>query len=125
MKALVIACQIIIALGIMNVWLFRFRKPTRWRPGRAANMIEEFQHYGYPAWFMKTIGVAKVTLAFLLIVGIWIPPLATLAASLMAGLMLGAVLTHIKVKDPVMKALPSFTLLVLCIFVAIGSTLTA
>ncbi len=40
------------------------------------------------------------------------------AAAVMAGLMLGAVTMHFKVKDPPKKALPAFCLLVLCFVVA-------
>jgi len=42
MQTAVIIVQIIIALGIFNVWLLRFRQATGWRGGTAANLKEEF-----------------------------------------------------------------------------------
>ncbi|MEX0598890.1 MAG: DoxX family protein [Candidatus Paceibacterota bacterium] len=113
MELIKIAIQIIIAVSIFNVWVLRFRKPTRWRGGTAKSMKEEFETYGLPLWFMNLIGFLKLSLATLLIVGIFLPDLVKLAAIGMACLMLGAVVMHIKVKDPVMKLFPAFTFLVL------------
>jgi hypothetical protein len=78
-------------------------------------MQEEFQAYGLPLWFMRLIGVVKPLLAALLIAGIWYNPLIRPAATGMLLLMLGAVLMHIKVKDPVKKSLPAASLLMLSI----------
>ena len=41
------------------------------------------------------------------------------AAIGMAILMIGAIAMHIKVKDPLMKSLPAFTMLVLSVIVAL------
>lgn len=113
--------QVIIALGILNVWIVRFSKPTGWRGGRARNMREEFAIYGLPYWFMLLIGLLKLTLAALLVIGIWFPELTRPAAWGMAVLMAGAVLMHFKVGDPVKKALPALTMLALSLFVAISA----
>ena len=69
MKWFVIACQMIIAFGLLNVWLLRSQKTTPYRGGDATNMREEFAAYGLPAWFMWAIGLLKVTLAIALIAG--------------------------------------------------------
>lgn len=111
-------CQTIIALGIYNVWILRFGKSTNWRGGNAKNMREEFAAYGLPAWFMVLIGALKLSLATLLLFGIWFSNLTTPAAVGMAVLMSGAVAMHLKVKDPLKKALPSVSVLALCLFVA-------
>ncbi len=118
METLVIIIQIGIALGILNVWLLRYGKQTAWRGGEANNMKEEFKVYGLPVWFMGVVGFLKVLLAVLLILGIWFPSLTEPAAIGMAILMLGAVTMHVKVKDPLKKSLPAFTLLVLSLIVA-------
>ena len=70
---------------------------------------------------MGVIGFFKILLATLLIVGVWVPALTFPAAIGMAVLMLGAVVMHVKVKDPVKKALPALTLLLLCLIVATAS----
>ena len=81
-------------------------------------MREEFADYGLPAWFMGVVGFFKVTLAILLLVGIWLPVVTRPAAIGIAALMLGAVSMHLKVRDPMKKSLPALTLLILsCIVI--------
>jgi uncharacterized membrane protein YphA (DoxX/SURF4 family) len=111
METVVTIVQVVIALGIFNVWLLRFGKPTGWRGGSAQNMKEEFQVYGLPAWFVQVIGFLKLLLAVLLIAGIWFPTVSKPAAIGMAVLMLGAVAMHVKVKDPLAKSLPAAVML--------------
>jgi len=113
MEWIKIAIQIIIAVSIFNVWILRFGKQTSWRGGTAKSMKEEFETYGLPHWSMKLIGFLKLTLATLLIAGIFLPVLIKPAAIGMAVLMLGAIVMHIKVKDSLIKSLPAFTFLVL------------
>jgi hypothetical protein len=50
---------VIISLGILNVWLLRFNKPTPYRGGTAKNLKEEFAAYGLPVWFMWVVGASK------------------------------------------------------------------
>lgn len=118
MHTLSTVLQIIIALGIFNVWLLRFGSSTEWRGGEAQNMKEEFAAYGLPAWFMIAIGIAKVGLASLLLAGLWLPEITRFAALGMVALMLGAVSMHIKVGDPLRKSLPALSMLAMSTFVA-------
>ncbi len=74
-------------------------------------MREEFAAYGLPAWSVGVVGFLKVTLAILLLVGIWLPVVTRPAAIGIAALMLGAVSMHLKVRDPMKKSLPALTLL--------------
>lgn len=122
MDTIIIICQLIIALSILNVWLLRYQKSSQWRAGNAGNMKEEFQHYELPEWVMKATGLAKVTLAILLIAGIWYQSVAAVSAGILAIFMLAAILMHIKVKDPLVKSLPAFSLFVLCSFVLLAYT---
>jgi uncharacterized membrane protein YphA (DoxX/SURF4 family) len=80
-------------------------------------MKEEFETYGLPVWFMWIIGFLKLLFAVLLIIGIWYPLLVTPAASGIALLMIGAIIMHLKIKDPLKKSLPAFTMLVLSLLV--------
>lgn len=118
METILIALQIIIALGIFNVWILRFGKSSNWRGGEAKNMKEEFQVYGLPSWFVGIIGFLKILFALMLVIGLWIPALVQPAAIGIAILMLGAIVMHIKVKDSLTKSLPAFSLLVLSAIVA-------
>lgn len=54
------------------------------------------------------------------ILNVWLPALTRPAAMGMAGLMLGAMSMHLKVRDPLKKSLPAFTLLVLSVIVALA-----
>jgi len=119
MEYLVIALQLIVALGILNVWLLRSGKVTAFRGGDAKTLRQEFAAYGLPFWFMCVIGVLKVGLAFALLAGIWNPSITQPAAIGMGSLMLGAFVMHLKVKDPITKALPSIVVLVMCAAIAL------
>ena len=117
---IIVICQLIIALGIYNVWILRFNKATAFRGGAAKTMPEEFQAYGLPLWFMKVVMVLKLTCATLVLAGIWMPGLAQLGAIGMVVLMTGAVLMHAKVKDEIKKSLPALAMLLLSVIVAIN-----
>lgn len=118
MNIIILISQLVIALGIYNVWLLRTNKETAWRGGNAKTMEEEFHTYGLSSQCMRVVGFVKVLMATLLIVGIWYPPCATIGATIMAALMLAAVLMHMKVKDPVVKSVPAASLLLLSLIVA-------
>ena len=120
MRLLVTAYQIIVALGIFKVWVVRPGRTTPFRGGNARNMREEFAVYGLPAWFMILVGTLKLMCATLLLAGLWFPTLTQPAAIALAVLMLGAVSMHVKVRDPLKKALPSVCVLLMCLFVALG-----
>jgi hypothetical protein len=118
MNWFLIAAQIFIASAMADVWLIRYNRPGFFRGGSARTMEEEFRVYGLPDWFRNFIRVSKLSAGGLMIAGIWIPLLAVIAGSGLAVLMLGAVAMHFKVGDPLYKALPSTTFLVLSILVA-------
>lgn len=117
MEYIGIISQAIIALGIYNVWLLRYGKSTQYRGGGAKNMQEEFAVYGLPGWSVYVIGFVKLVAATLLLVGIAYPVVVMPAAITMIILMMGAFAMHLKVKDPLIKAIPALTLLVLSVLV--------
>lgn len=114
MKYILIALQLIVALGILNVWMLRSRKATPFRGRDAKTLREEFATYGLPFWFMCLVGVLKVGLALALLAAIWIHSVAQPAAIGLGLLMLGAFVMHLKVKDPIKKALPSIAVFTMC-----------
>ena len=103
--------QAILGLGLLNVWLLRARSATAYRGGESRNLKDEFAAYGLPIWFFYLVGVFKVGTAAALLVGIWFPALVPPAAGLLVLLMLGALVMHLKVKDPVPKSLPALAML--------------
>ena len=118
MATALIVLQVVIALGIFNVWILRFAKATEWRGGDATTMQQEFAVYGLPSWSVQVIGALKLLCAAGLIIGIWVPGVTLPAAAGLAVLMVGAIAMHIKVKDPLKKSLPALTMLVMCLLVA-------
>jgi uncharacterized membrane protein YphA (DoxX/SURF4 family) len=116
-----IILQIIIGISLLNVWIFRYKKETKWRGGLAKNMKEEFVVYGLPSWFMYLVGSLKILIALFLFLGIWFDFLVKPASILLMLLMLGAVVMHIKVKDTYIKALPAFCILLCSIFLFVFS----
>ena len=118
--SIAILCQILIALGIFNVWILRRNRATPYRPDGAAGIEEEFRAYGLPSWMWKAVGATKVTLAILLLIGVAVPAIAPLAAGAMALLMLSAIGAHIRVSDPAVKSLPALAMFVLCTVVLVS-----
>jgi len=119
METIRTVAQLAVGLGILNVWLVRFGWATDFRGGSATNMKEEFAVYGLPGWSVGVVGAVKVILALLLIAGVWLPRVTLPAALGMAALMFGALVMHLKVKDPPRKSLPALLLLVLSLLVAL------
>ena len=119
-KILVQICQIVVGCGLLNVWLLRFNKATAYRGGKASSMLEEFAAYGLPAWSCYLVGFLKVASAFALLAGLLYPVLILPAASIVAALMAGAIVMHLKVADPFKKSLPSISLLALSLLMMVG-----
>ena len=120
MNTVVVLLQFIVAMAIINVWVVRYGDATSWRGGTATNMREEFAVYGLPSWFMLAIGSLKLLFAALLVAGVWMPELTKPAATGMAALMLGAIMMHVKVSDPVHKSVPAFIILLLCLLITVS-----
>jgi hypothetical protein len=114
-----IALQLVVALGILNVWILRAGRKTPYRGGGANSLRGEFATYGLPSWSMYLVGALKIGLALTLLAAIWIPGLAQPAAIALGVLMIGAFTMHLKVKDPIQKALPSIAMLVMCAAIAL------
>tara|TARA_Y100000746_G_C15335345_1_gene379503 strand:- start:62 stop:433 length:372 start_codon:yes stop_codon:yes gene_type:complete len=118
MDTLVMALQIVIAIVIFAVWIFRPNLDTNYRAGDAKNIVEEFAVYGLPKWSVYVVGATKLTLALALIVGIWYTQLAQYAVMGMGILMVGALICHLKTRDdPLSRAAPASIMLVMCFLV--------
>ena len=105
--------QLVVALGLLNVWLLRSGRATSYRGGSAKTLRQEFSAYGLPDAAFYVVGTLKILSAVLLIAGIWYPALVLPAAAVVAVLMVGALMMHLKVKDPAIKSLPAFLMLLM------------
>ncbi|WP_242121659.1 DoxX family protein [Aestuariivivens sediminicola] len=110
MENLIPLAQVIVAISVVFVWTFRFH-----------NVLKEFQQFGLSDLTRNLIGATKISLATLLVVGIWYSSLVLVPAILMGLLMIGAQYFHFKVRNPFIKHLPSLILLILCTVIAYSS----
>jgi hypothetical protein len=110
MKTLILISLIIVAASVYYVWIFRFH-----------NVVKEFQEFGLSITTRNIVGAIKISLSALLIAAIWYYNLTFYAASGMTVMMVSAQFFHFKAKSPLIKRVPSFILLVLCLFIAFNS----
>jgi hypothetical protein len=106
MENLVQLAQITVAISVAYVWVFRFH-----------NVLKEFNQFGLSDLTRNLIGATKISLATLLVVGIWHSSLVLIPSVLMGLLMIGAQYFHFKIKNSFIKRLPSLILLILCVFI--------
>ena len=121
MRTAVSVLQLLVALGLLNVWLLRSRQSSNYRGGNAGNMQEEFAVYGLPGWSMWVVGALKVGAAICLIAGFWFHFLVLPAALLVCALMVGALAMHLKVHDSFRKSLPALALFTGAAIICLGS----
>lgn len=98
-----------------------FMKATKPKEQLAANGMTWTEHFSAGA--VKAIGVAEILGGIGLVLpaalGI-VPVLVPIAAIALAAVMVGAVVTHVRLRDGLQAALPSLVLLVLAVVVAWG-----
>ena len=99
--------QLVVAASVIYVWTFRFH-----------NVIKEFEQFGLSDLTRNFVGATKISLATLLITGIWYPKLVLIPSILMGLLMISAQFFHFKINNSFIKHLPSLILLILCIIIA-------
>lgn len=100
----------VLALSVAYVWIFRYD-----------NVVKEFRQFGLSDLTRNFVGATKIALATLLVAGIWFPSLVQIPSVLMGLFMISAQYFHFKIKNPLIKRLPSLILLILCAVVALGS----
>ncbi len=122
MENLAIALQVIVSLGLLNVWILRFNRKSPYRGGHASSMREEFVAYGLPPIAMYVVGGLKIIAALALFAGIWDPDFVSPAAAVIAILMVGALAMHFKLRDPLKKSLPAAAVLAMTIGILILKT---
>ena len=110
MENLLMLSQIIVAVSVAYVWTFRFN-----------NVLKEFEQFGLSDLTRNIVGATKISLATLLVAGIWHPSLVLFPSILMGLLMVGAQYFHFKISNLFIKHLPSLILLFLSIFIAYSS----
>ncbi len=105
--------QVVVGLGLLNVWLVRAGRETSYRGGDARTLKEEFAEYGLPEGAFYGVGALKIGSGIALLAGVWVPALVLPAAGVVAVLMLGALAMHVKVGDPLIRSVPAALMLVM------------
>ena len=85
----------------------------------AKMQVETFEHLGLPSWFRVFTGIVAITGVIGLIIGYWNEDILIIAALWLAGIMLGAILFHIRSKDKVSQMLPAFMLMMLAVVLTV------
>ena len=110
MENLLCLAQLVVALSVAFVWIFRYD-----------NVVKEFTQFGLNDLTRNFVGATKIALATLLVAGIWYPLLVQIPSVLMGLFMIAAQYFHFKIKNPFSKHLPSLILLMLCAIIALAS----
>ena len=104
MSVISIILQVILGLGFLMFGFMKFG---------SKQMVEGFKYFGYPAWFRIFTGMVELVSAALVITGIWNETLAAWGGLFIVGTMIGAIFTHIKIKDTVKNMMMPIILLIL------------
>lgn len=104
LPSVIYVLKTLVAGSIFFVWVVRYQ-----------NIIEEFRAFGLPAWLRDLVGILKVSFVLMLLSSD--SNAVLLGASGITVLMLAALLTHLKIKNPFYKMLPSMSLMILCLII--------
>ena len=89
--------KVVTLVSVLFVWVIRYD-----------NIIQEFKQYELPNWLRDFVGIVKIICVVL--INFSTPNLSKLGAIGLALLMAAAMFTHLRVKNPLYKMLPSTTL---------------
>lgn len=107
MEQILILAQLIVSISVIVVWVFR-----------RDNIDIEFKLYKLSNLTKNIVGALKISLATMLILGIWYSELLLISSLSMAFLMLCAQYFHFTAKNPWYKYVPSLIFLVLSLLIA-------
>lgn len=102
--------QTLLGLGFL---MFGYQKFT------SEDMKQGFKYFGYGDGFRIFTGTFEILTAVIIVAGLWIKPLATVGGIMIVVTMIGAIFTHLKIKDKVHNMLMPFILLVMGMVVVI------
>ena len=107
MEKISIISQLVVGVSVFFIWTFR-----------RDNIDNEFKLFELSNLSKNIVGSTKISLATMLILGIWYPGIIFLSSSSMAFFMLSAQYFHFKANNPWYKYIPSLIFLILSLFIA-------
>ena len=97
-------CKVLLSVSLFYVWVVRYE-----------NIKKEFIDYKLPTWLRDLVGILKLSFSLMIISNdkdlVWIGSMGIIV------LMVGALSTHFKVKNPIQKMIPAITLSILCLMI--------
>jgi len=100
-SSLVDLIKILVFSSVLFVWVVRYK-----------NLVEEFRFYNYPEWLRDLVGIVKISLVIMIMrENVQLVKLGAIGIMI---LMLAAMMTHLRVKNPFNKMLPSLVLFIFC-----------
>jgi uncharacterized membrane protein YphA (DoxX/SURF4 family) len=108
----------IIAIVLQSLMIFAFFFSGVGKITGAKMQVDTFRHLGLPQWFRVATGFIALAGVVGLIIGFWNEGVLALAALWLACIMLGAVLFHIRSRDPIGKMIPAAMLMILTLVLA-------
>ncbi len=91
--------KIIVLSSVLFVWVVRYE-----------NIVAEFKQYNLPDWLRDLVGVLKVSFVIMLLNDNYL--IVQIGSGGIVCLMIAALFTHLRIKNPVNKMLPALTLLI-------------
>jgi hypothetical protein len=95
MEQLIKLVQVVLAISVVYVWVFRFH-----------NVVDEFKKFGLTDLTRNLVGATKISLATLIFAGIWYSSLVFIPSILMGLFMIGAQYFHFKIKILLLNICP-------------------
>ena len=105
---LIYALKALVAGSIFFVWVVRYQ-----------NIVEEFKGFCLPIWLRDLVGILKLSFVIMLFSNDL--SIVILGSFGIAGLMLAALITHLRIKNPFYKMLPSMSLMLISCVIIIFS----
>ena len=105
---LIYALKALVAGSTFFVWVVRYQ-----------NIAEEFKEFGLPIWLRDLVGILKLSFVIMLFSNDL--SIVILGSFGIAGLMLAALITHLRIKNPFYKMLPSMSLMLISCAITIFS----
>jgi hypothetical protein len=102
------ALKILVAGSIFYVWVIKFQ-----------NIIDEFKGFELPDWLRDLVGILKLSFALMLQSSDM--NVVLMGSFGIAILMVAALLTHLRVKNPFYKMLPAMSLLAITSVIFLNS----
>ena len=94
--------KIFLFVSLFFVWVVRYE-----------NIKKEFTLYGLPAWLRDLVGILKVSFSIMILFND--NYLSTIGCLGILGLMAGAIMTHLRIKNPFQKMIPALSLSIMLI----------